>query len=328
MSSLIAALALALASATVTTAQSDGAQTQEVRTALSPDTIRVGDRFYAAVRIQLPAGVTLAAPDTLPTSGDLENAGRVRRATRELPDGATEITLIYPLTPWRTGELEVPSATMRIVDPGGEGEELIATFPHILVVSVLPYDSAGVDPRPLKDVLGPSRLIWPWVVGALTIAAAVAAFVYYRRRSRERQPKLVFDVALAASPRDRALAALDAVRGLGLLEAGDVKNFYSRTIAALRAFLEECDPDWGTDLTSTELVGATRDLIPPEAVATLAQILDDADQVKFNRRTPPAPQALEEWAAVRRWIEEFELLHPVNAEEPAPAAAEEGEVTP
>jgi hypothetical protein len=282
---------------------------QQVRSAITPDTILVGDIFYAALRVELPPGVTLSVPDTLPLSGAVENAGRVRRNNRELPGGSTEVTLGYPLTAWRPGEHTIPDVTVVLSGPDGRREQPGA-FPTALVLSVLPADTAGVEPRPPKDVLGPSRLLWPWVLGAVTLVGALAALVYYRRRRGERAPRLEFDVAHAGSPRERALAALDLIRRQGLLEDGRLKEFYSGTIAALRAFLEEFDTAWGAELTSTELVRASRGSLDDEDAAGLAAILDAADQVKFNRRQPAHTDAVSEWEAVRSWISGFHLRAP------------------
>ncbi len=314
--------------ALLTVSHANVADAQQARTALSPDTILVGDVFRAALRIDLPAGVTLSAPDTLDTTGEIENAGRMRRTTRELPDGGTEVTLVYPVTAWRTGELELPQLTITLNGPDG-AREVAASFPGALVISVLPVDTAGLEPRPPKDVLGPGRLLWPWIVGALTFAAALAALVYYRRRLRDRVPALTFDVAHAGTPKERALAALDAIRGRGLVEAGQFKEFYSGLTEVLRAFLEEFDTAWGTELTSAEVVDACRHAVASESAAILAELLGAADQVKFNRRRPAPAEALGEWEAARRWIDHFHLRGPTpsgvtGAPEREPAHDPEG----
>jgi hypothetical protein len=302
---------LGLCAAGLTTAEA-----QQVRTAITPDSIRVGDVFNAAIRVEVPPGFTLTAPDSLPIAGEVENAGRVRRTTRELPDGGEEVTIVYPLTAWRTGEHTLPAIRIRVAGPDS-ARDLAADLPSALVSSVLPADTAGIDPRPPKDVVGPSRLLWPWIVGVLTVVAALTALVYYRRRLRDRIPALTFDVAHADSPKERALASLDEIRASGLLEAGEFKRFYSAATAALRAFLEEFDTAWGTELTSSEIVMACRDAIPQEQADQLAQLLHTADQVKFNRREPATAEALAEWRAVRDWVDHFELLGPVApVEEP------------
>jgi hypothetical protein len=288
------------------------AEAQQARSAISPDTILVGDIFRAAIRIALPAGVTLTAPDSLPTTGEVENAGRMRRTTRELPDGGSEETIVYPVTAWRTGEFELPTITLVLSGPD-EIRELSASFPSISVRSVLPTDTAGVEPRPPKDVLGPSRLLWPWIVGALSLIAALGAFVYYRRRSRGRVPGLTFDVAQAGSPKERALAELERVRARGLVEAGQYKEFSSGTPAALRGGPEGDDTAGGSELTSAELLTACSDGIATETAESLARILGAADQVKFNRRQPAPAEALGEWEAVRHWVDRFQLKMPLSS---------------
>lgn len=291
------------------------AQAQRVRSAIVPDTILVGDIFQAALRVDLPPGVTLSAPDTLPLTGDVENAGRLRSSSRELPGGGTEVTLSYPLTAWRPGEHQIPRITLALTGPDGT-DEVEGHFPSALVLSVLPTDTAGVEPRPPKDVLGPSRLLWPWILGALTVVAAMVALIIYRRRQRERGPRLTFDVAHAGSPRERALAALEQVRAKGLVEGGRLKEFYSETIATLRIFLEEFDTRWGAELTSTELLRAVSPELPDENATRLEAILAAADQVKFNRRHPAPDEAFAEWEAVREWIDHFQLRGPGREQQP------------
>jgi hypothetical protein len=282
---------------------------QEVRTAIVPDTILVGDVFRAAIRLELPPGWTMVAPDSLATSGEVENAGPAGRTTRERPDGGSTVTLAYPVTAWRTGEVDLPPITIVLNGPDG-AEELSASFPVVLIRSVLPADTAGVEPQPPKDVFGPSRLLWPWIVGALTLAATLAGLIYYRSRRRAGGPALTFDIAESRSPRERALAELDRLRGEGLVEAGETKEFYSGTTAVLRAFLEEFDSEWGAELTSTELLNACRGSIHDSDLDGLAQLLDAADQVKFNRRQTAPAEAFGEWEAVRRWVDQFQLPPP------------------
>jgi hypothetical protein len=303
---ILGTLALAVVLAAI---RAPAAHAQEIRSAISPDSVLVGDVFHAAIRVNVPPGLTLSAPDSLPVTGEIENAGRMRRSTRELPGGGSEVTLVYPLSAWRTGQLELPQVTLTLTGPDG-AREAIAAFPNPLVRSVLPGDTTGLRPRPPKDVLGPSRLLWPWVLGALTLVAAVTGFVYYGRRRRQRVPALSFDVAHADSPRERALAALDRVRSRGLVEAGQFKAFYIGTTAALRAFLEEYDTAWGTELTSVEVLQACRNAISGADADRLAELLDAADHVKFNRRTPTPAEAFGEWEAVRQWVDHFQIRGP------------------
>lgn len=292
------------------------ANAQQIRVAIAPDTILVGDVFWAALRVELPPGWTLTAPDSLAITGEVENAGRMNQTIRDRPDAGAEVTLAYPVTAWRAGAVNLPPVKILLNGPDGP-EEVPASFPVVQVRSVLPADTAGVEPQPPKDVFGPNRLLWPYLVGALTLAAALAGLIYYRRRLMAKEPALTFDVAEIGSARERALAALDGLRAAGLVERGEVKEFYSASTGVLRAFLEEFDTTWGAELTSSELLHACRGGVAAADIDNLGQILDAADQVKFNRRQPAAVEAFAEWAAVRRWIDQFRLLSPVP---PAPVS--------
>lgn len=306
-----------------------GVRAQQIGTAVTPDTIYVGDVFRAAVRVVLPPGWGIAFPDTLPVEGEVENAGRGERRSRELPGGGREVTIVYPLTAWRPGTAHIPALSLTLESPEGE-RSLEATFSEPRVRSVLPPDTAGVEARPPKDVLGPGRLVWPWVAALAALLAAVGALVYWRRRRRAATPALRFETALADSSRERALRALDEVRALGLVERGEVKEFYSRTVGVVRALLEELSPAWGGELTTSELLTALEaGGLKGESAAHLAPLLEGADQVKFNRRHPAAAEAFGEWTELRRWVEGLELPHqrvagPAEAGEEAAAAGEGG----
>lgn len=282
------------------------ARAQEVRSTLAPDTILPGDVFRAAIRVELPPGYSLAAPDTIPIADEVENAGRRRIETRELPDGGTEVEITYPLTAWSPGDHHLPAVDLTLSGPDGIWIETV-TLPVVSVASVLPGDTSELAPRPPKDVIGASRLIWPWILAALTIALGVVGFVYLQRRRRPPSPALALDVADPGSPRERALAALDRIRAAQLLERGEFKQFYAETASVLRIFLEEYDPDWGTDLTSGELIAATAAAIDDDSAVVLAKFLDAADQVKFNRRDATAEAAVADWEMVRHWIKAFRV---------------------
>ena len=72
-------------------------------------------------------------------------------------------------------------------------------LPNINVVSVLPADTTGVQPKPAKDVLGPDRLWWPWILLAALILVALALAYWWWRRRRARPEMREFDFLLLFS---------------------------------------------------------------------------------------------------------------------------------
>lgn len=287
---------------------------QEVRTAVVPPTSAVGDVFHAAIRVQLEAGDTVVFPDTLPVPADMESAGRRELHVDTLPDGQRRLTAVYPLTAWRTGRLQLTTTAISVRDSAGErGVEV--SFSPVDITSVLPADTAGIRPRPAKDVLGANRLVWPLVAGALLLLALLlAGYWLYRRR----RPLAVAPAVATTSPQELALAALDRARAMGLLEAGKYKEFYVLVSDAVRHFMAALDARWGGDLTTTELVGRVRVMAGPTRAAELASILGTADLVKFARLQPAQERALHDWTNAREWVSE--LVWPPAEQQQAKAA--------
>jgi hypothetical protein len=278
-------------------AQDAGAQ--RPRTAVVPDSITVGDVFRVAVRVAVPPGGGVTFPDTLEVPENVEAAAR-REIQVDTTAGGLTFTAIYPLTAWKPGAVELPSMRVRIQLPDG-GDEAETTFPPIIILSVLPEDTAGVDPMPAKDVIGPSRLLWPMVLGAGLLAALLILGVWAWRRRARPDP-----VEPAVPARDVALAELERIRRLGLLERGEWKPFYSAVTGVLRGYTAAIEPAWGRDLTTGELNNAMEWRITAWRAAARARatgaagrsgqdplidLLDRADLVKFAAHRPARTDA-------------------------------------
>ncbi|HEX7051651.1 MAG TPA: hypothetical protein VF188_15710 [Longimicrobiales bacterium] len=290
---------------------------QQVAAALSADTVLVGDVFRAAIRVELPPGFRAVFPDSIEVTGDVENAGRRIDTAEELPDGGRRVTAVYPLSAWRPGPFELPAVPVRIEGPDGADVRRVE-FRELIVRSVLPSDTAGVAPRPPKDVLGGTRVLWPFLLALLAAGVAGAGLVHVYRRRRPAPVPAEAELA----PRERALAALDHARTLGLVEAGEFKTFYSLVTAAVRSYVEALDPAWGADLTSTELLDRTRERMGDAHRGELASLLERADLVKFARRRPSAAEAVAVWQAARGWVMAFDLPPTPDEQAAAEDAAE------
>ncbi len=292
------------------------AAAQQVRSGVMPDTATIGDVVRAVVRVEVPAGWRVAFADSLAASDTLENAGRRTLEEQAQPGGGVQITAFFPVTPWRVGDLALPPVRVRVVGPGVDSV-IDARLPGLHVRSVLPADTAKQQPKPPKDVVGPNRLLWPYILAALLALLLLALLIYWLiKRLRRRVVVLVPEERLTA--RERALRDLDRVRASGLMEAGESKLFYSRATEAVRQYLDTLDPAWGADRTTSELIPRLRRL-DLKVAAALARQLDRADLVKFARLRPAQSEVLTDWMEMRKWVETFPEPQPA---EPAEALEE------
>ncbi len=291
-------------------AAASGAIAQEASVAVVPDSARVGDVVHVAVRVVLPPGERAVWPDTLslPTDAEAENAARVRERIDTLADGTIQVTAVYALTPWRPGKRDLGTVEFQVLGGEETPETRTAQLPSLNVISVLPADTAGIEPRPARGVLGRSWSWWPILLVALGVLLAALLLAWWIRRKRRRA--LVPDAIAAPTARERALAALDAARADGLLARGEVKAFYIRVAGAVRHFVAALEPEWGEDLTTTELLARVRAIADREDGRALETILRAADQVKFARRRPDPATAEAEWSAARAWVAAFRAAPP------------------
>jgi hypothetical protein len=301
----IAALALLVAGA---------AAAQEVRTAVVPDSVTTGDVFRVAVRVLLPRSAEASFPDSLPLPDDVEAAAS-RIITRDSVDAERDaVTAAWGLAAWRPGAYTLDAVEVKVTD-GGRTDVLRAPFGPLRVVSVLPADTSGIEPQPPRGVIGPNRAWLPLIVLALLVAVVVAAgFRAWRRRPRP--------VAALPStpPRERALAELDRIFRSGLLEEGRYIEFCSAVTGVVRTYLADLSPDWGTDLTTTELAFAMRAdpaPLPPriadaqegeiggdaaDPAVALIRLLGAADVLKFTGVSGTAAGAERLWSRARDWV--------------------------
>ncbi len=277
---------------------------QNVRVALTSDSIRVGDVVGVALQIDLPAATTLTLPDTLELGADLENAARKQVRVDSLANGSLRYLITYPITAWRPGTLTLPAVTATFSTSGVQ-QSIQVQLPELNVLSVLPTDTTSIEAKPPRDVWGRSRLWWPLIVIGLVILAALAALYWWWRR-RKRRAAAEPDTAAVPDilPREWVARELERVERSGLLERGDLRRYYIELSQVLRQYVAMLDVGWSTDLTTGELERAlARSGADGRALISL---LHRADLVKFARHEPGPQQARSDLAAARQWAASFE----------------------
>jgi hypothetical protein len=265
--------------------------------AVRPETVTVGTRFIVAARVRAPEGATIAWPTAPDTSETVEivSSRMIDSASDSL---ATEETARWRLAAWDTGTITIIFEDAVVTAP--EFERRVALRARVYVRSVLPADTALHLPKPTRDIIAAEPPWWRWVALALLALALISLLVWwYLRRRRRKPPPAPVDAMLYA---EREFARVER---MGLLEAGERGRFVALMVEVLRDYLALRLPGALPSLTSTELIRVLRSRsdLP---VQRLANVLAEADLVKFARRAVTAERAREIGHEARTIVREVE----------------------
>ncbi len=275
---------------------------EPARSAILPDTIAVGDVARVAVRVTVKPGSVVVFPDSLVLPLEIENAGD-RTITVDTTAAGIALTATYAIAAWRPGSHALPALSYTV-----DGTPYTVSLDSLRIQSVLPADTAGIKPKPLKPVLGANRVWWP-ILALIAALLAIAAIVWYVRR-RRRIPVAV-PIIPRRPAREVALDRLERARANGHVERGDLKTFYSEISEAMREYVAAVDLTVTPDLTTAEAAAALRARGTDAAAVELLTLLGAADLVKFARRTPRVADAYAEWTRAQRWVADVQWP-PVN----------------
>jgi hypothetical protein len=290
------------------------AQAGAVRIEVSVDrkTVTVGDPITVTVRLLHPTDVRVTAFDPERSLGDLALLGRQASQTK-LPDGRVQEARVLRVAGYRLGPSRVPSFEATLLDASG-GEVKVATAPVPFTVGTV---LAEGDTRP-ADIKNPAvmpvPLLWPWVALAALVAAAVAFWIWRRRRARRGPAE---PAAPAEPPRpahEIAYSEMERLLASGLLEKGRVKEFYIELAEIVRRYFEA---RFGVDTferTSAEILEALRlARLPAKGLALSAEFFGSCDLVKFARHTPSSDESR---AAVQK---AYQLVDETRPRDTAPS---------
>jgi hypothetical protein len=300
----ILSFAACVASAGIGVPLAAQAPSVQVSSGVEPAAVTVGDPFRSVIRVDAPPGMVVEFPEQLGITEAYQSLGPVEMLPGD--EGDPHIA-VYPMVAWQTGELTAPVVPVYLRSPDGTEHVLRVTLPLPEVRSVLPADTAGIEPRGARGVLADETRFsfwWLLAIALLLLLSLIGMAAWWWRRRRRGVPTAA---AEPASARERALAELEQVRALGLVEAGEWKPFYSGLSGALRRYLASLSPRWGADLTTEEIVASVSDEgMPFEVQLRLESVLRQADRVKFARARATREEAERDWFEARALVQELE----------------------
>jgi hypothetical protein len=183
------------------------------------------------------------------------------------------------------GSFETPPWAITVRDPAGQVFE--EAIPPVTLTVVPTLDAEDDELRDIKPQAGLAvPATWPWIAGGLLLAVALAVAGWWAYRRWQGQPFLA-PALDTRSPRQVAYDELARIEGLGLLEQGLFKEYYTLITDCLRTYLEQQFGLRIFDRTTSELRVLLRgsDLAPEHSRRFLV-LFADSDLVKFAKLQP------------------------------------------
>jgi hypothetical protein len=269
-------------------------------------------------------------PDTVAHTDFLESHRAVQWQAEPDASGGALLTLEYPVLAFGVGIVPVPGFDVFVEPSGGRAtgaplpggsfvgpwSEAPASGARALRVPrrgvwVNPVFTpeeleAGIQPMPSADVVGPS---WhrPSLLAGLGFLA-VLVFLLLRATTAWVGRRLGVDGEGARTwtpeaSRRHALAELERLRAEGLAASGRTHELYTRSSGVVRQYVSRLRPEYGADLTSSELMRRLDDAERSAEQVSLAREMGAAEVVKFGRLRPAEDAADEHLRALRAWVE-------------------------
>ncbi len=252
---------------------------------ISPDTVTVGERFIALVRVRAPRGATV----TMPRATDSAFASQAT-ATALVGEPAVQpvidstgvtVSAAYRFAAWNTGPQLLGLPDILVISGGDTGYVSLADR-TVFVRSVLPPDTTLRVPKPPRPVIELGRFDWrPLLIAALVLAVGGLLWrlwIWYRRRSsRPLDP-------FAAAERE-----FERIQAMGLIAAGEPERHAVLMSDVLREYLAARVEGIERSHTSSELLAKAGGIYG--AAPGLGELLWRTDLIKFANNSVPADEA-------------------------------------
>lgn len=287
---------------------------------VTPDSIRIGDRFEYVIDVEkdqvqvivfpefsgaAAAGIELV--ESLPVD-TLERRGRMQKLRKR-----------YVLAAFEEGNLSLGRAQVLYAD-----KNILDTLPSrdslLLHVATFEIDSTShgiYDVKPQKTL--PFRLveISGYLMWAAILLVLLALAVYGILRLVARSGgslRTIFKPAPPLPPHVAAIQALEALHNQKLWQNNRHKQYYSGLTDILRTYIAARYGVGAMEMTSDEILAALRGTegLPQKSAMELTTVLRDADLVKFAKAVPDGEQNEADYWKAYYFVEETKLVEEAN----------------
>ncbi len=279
---------LALAAICVLRTPTANAKLLDISVTIEPARATVGDHLTLTIVVMHPSDSEVSGPEGPEDFAPLELLEAKPPTTRSANDGLAETRFVYVVTVFRTGEVQPPELLFRAE---GDSAEFVRP-PAVTIESVLPADGVAE----LRDVRGPVQAAgpprWPWAALIMAGFAGLTVITMLLVRPAMLRPAPQPVVARVEPSDVTARRELEAIGKAGLLERGELAEYYARIAACLRQYLSQRFEMPAVAMTPSELE-ARLDAQPLDRwpVRLAVNLLQQCEAAQFAQYEPARERA-------------------------------------
>jgi len=221
-------------------------------------------------------------------------------------DGQTTLMQKLVITSFDSGSWQIPVIEPVVKDVNNQQYTLSAAAATLQVMAV--DVSQMKDYHPLKEILDVdyTDYTWLYIAGGVIILGLLAFIIYRWVKKRKNRPKARKPV-VKGPPLSWAMGQIDALEKEGLVEAGKIKEFYTRLLDICRAYFDERLSSHAFQATSRELVESLQSyLVRHKERADLESFASLSDYVKFAEHSPETEKTKEAVTTARQTLTSVE----------------------
>ena len=264
----------------------------------------IGSPISYLITVQLPQDKIVKFPEW-----ELEDPLEIRSS--EFSTSGLENIGRYEIVFWDTGKVVIPGIAITILNMDSSfAYDMTADTMFMEVVSITEQDpsfkQSGGGIMPIKDPV-PVRIPLPWqtiILSILLLGILIAIGLIWKKRlkadvSYEERPEYLKE------PDIIALEKLDNLDQSGLLEKGEIKEFYAQLSLILREYTENSLYIRTLEMT-TEEIRENRPAFPytDDQIASYFKILSGADMAKYAKHIAALDQCSQDMVLSRNIVKE------------------------
>lgn len=273
-----------------------------VRTAVQPETGRIGDQFLFTVSVELGDELHLTFPRITDRMGPFMVLSQNTESS--FTDSLYKRDFHFHLSVFDTGFQVIPSFPLKIMDPEKDKELTVYTDSIIVYIESVLKEAVTIpdvyDPLPVPVLNKWQKVLLGFLI--LCTGLATYGFIIIKRKKRITEEITVPEI----SPIEILKENLNKLRNKSYHLKGEWKAFYLELTAYLKEYLEQKYFIHISDLPVSELISALRAELGQKWTDGMSQMLQFADLVKFARTQASTEKCEKDMIDVLNWCLETE----------------------